>query len=403
MRLIFALCLVLLLAFSGYHLTFRRIRLPLSARNFYLKGSEFLFLGLLLGPAFWNLLDAETLQGLEPLSALLLGWVGLLFGFQFEASKLRRFPLEYVAAAGIQSGVTAVIVYLGAACALAVYLPPGTALQPAIALTLAAAAAATAQTGLALLDPATASRHRSTVHLLSYISGIDGIVCIAVFALAFVHPPHPSASPGWLQLRGGPLITLAGGAMVILIYVLLLSRRREDNDLVLVVMGMAIIASGTASVLGFSPLICNFVVGAFIVNLSREKERIFQVILNVEKPVYLLMLVLLGARWRLDSPWLLVWAAGFCFCRLMGKWLGGATARGLIPSLRRYPRHLGLGLLDSGGLPLAILFDFQREFSSSIADQAIGIALLAVIMNELITPYAMGFVLRKGGHEQQEA
>ena len=103
MKIFFALLLIIFLAFSGYHLTFRRIELPLFARKFYLTGTEYLFLGLLLGPQFFNLLDSQTLLGLEPLFALLLGWIGLIFGFQFEIVKLRRFPLEFLSAAIIES------------------------------------------------------------------------------------------------------------------------------------------------------------------------------------------------------------------------------------------------------------------------------------------------------------
>jgi len=50
MKIIFALLIIVFLAFSGYHLTFRGFKLPLFAREFYLTGTEFLFLGLLLGP-----------------------------------------------------------------------------------------------------------------------------------------------------------------------------------------------------------------------------------------------------------------------------------------------------------------------------------------------------------------
>ena len=92
MKVTFALLIIIFLAFSGYHLTFRHFRLPLFARIFYLTGTEFLVLGLLLGPQFLNLMDPETQKGLAPLTALLLGWIGLLFGFQFEIKKLRRVP-----------------------------------------------------------------------------------------------------------------------------------------------------------------------------------------------------------------------------------------------------------------------------------------------------------------------
>ena len=104
MKIFFALLLIIFLAFSGYHLTFKRLKLPFFKYKIYLTGTEFLFLGLLLGPQFLNLLDTQTMGGLDPLSALLLGWIGLLFGFQFEFSRLRRFPEQFLIA-GIFEGI----------------------------------------------------------------------------------------------------------------------------------------------------------------------------------------------------------------------------------------------------------------------------------------------------------
>lgn len=119
MKIIFALLLIIFLAFSGYHLSFRNFKLPLFARHFYMRGIEFLFLGLLLGPQYLNLIDSKAQDGLAPLAALVLGWIGLLYGFQFEIKKLRRFPLEYAAAANLQGGLTLFLVLFGAYFTLA--------------------------------------------------------------------------------------------------------------------------------------------------------------------------------------------------------------------------------------------------------------------------------------------
>jgi hypothetical protein len=390
MKIFFALLILIFLAFSGYHLTFRKIRLPLFARNFYFTGTEFLFLGLLLGPQFFNLLDNATREGLAPLTALLLGWVGLLFGFQFEIKKLRRFPMEYLAAAVLDWGATLVIIVGALLLLLPVFSAFAVPVSVSAVLCLGAAAACTAQTGLALLAPEFVTRRSKLVQLLSYMSTMDSLLAVAIFGLAFFFRGSFDAGIESTGAFRGPMaaVLLCGGLIVL--YSLITVRRCDEEALKLIVIGMTVLTSGAAAILDFSPLISNALLGFGLVNLSRDKERIFQVLMSIEKPVYLILLVFLGVGLRLDSPWIFLLGIGLSFFRLAGKWLGGALSVRLIPRFRPYPLNLGFGLLDSGGLPLAVLFDFQQQFSHSAAGHVVSAGLLAVIFSNLFSPIFFG-------------
>jgi len=390
MKIFIALFILIFLAFSGYHLTFRKIRLPLFARNFYFTGTEFLFLGLLLGPQFLNLLDSDTMEGLAPLTALLLGWVGLLFGFQFEISKLRRFSLEYPAAALIEGGATLVII-VGAAALLVPVLSSFAAPVPVSAvLCLGAAAACTAQTGLALLAPEFITRRSKLIQLLSYMSTMDSLLAVMIFGLAFFFRGSFATGIESAGAFQGPVAALLFCGGLIVLYSLITIRRCDEGELKLVVIGFTVLTSGAAALLDFSPLISNALLGFGLVNFSRDKERIFQVLMTIEKPVYLILLVFLGVGLRLDSAWIFLLGIGLCGFRLVGKWLGGAMAVRLIPRFRTGPMTLGFGLLDSGGLPLAILFDYQQRFSYAAVGDVVSMGLLAVIVSNLLSPLLFG-------------
>ena len=111
MKIFLALLLISFIALSGYHFTFRGVRMPFISRKLYFTGTEFLFLGILLGPVFLNILDKQTIEGLAPIKSLILGWIGLLFGFQFEIQKLQRFPVHYFQATLIECILTLGIVF----------------------------------------------------------------------------------------------------------------------------------------------------------------------------------------------------------------------------------------------------------------------------------------------------
>jgi len=397
MKVTFALLIIIFLAFSGYHLTFRHFRLPLFARIFYLTGTEFLVLGLLLGAQFLNLVDAETQKELGPLTALLLGWIGLLFGFQFEIKMLRRFPLEFFFGAVLEGLVTLILVFTGVYLTLVICCDIPRSFMMVVALTLAAAGGCTAQTGLALLSPDRIVERQNTVKLLRFISSVDGLIPLLIFGLCFFY--HPSISPegSWLGGLGSGILTSLGASFaLLLLFTLFISHRRFQKELILVVIGMTMLTSGLASSLKFSPLLTNFFVGFWLVNLSRDKERIYQILMTVEKPTYLLLMVFLGVHLRFDSMGLVLLSLMYCLYRALGKFLAGFLVTRLNPELRKYPGQLGFGLLAQGGLSLAIFLDFQQTFPSQLSTFVISFAILAVIYNEFLSFYFLERLFKKG-------
>jgi len=396
MKIVFAFLIIVFLTFSGYHLTFRSFKLPLFAREFYLTGTEFLFLGLLLGAQFLNLLNTETLRGLEPIGALLLGWIGLLFGFQFEIAKLQRFPLDFFKAAILESLLTFVLVFFSVYYTLPLFFEIPEVKHIVLSLTLSAAAACTAQTGLALLAPDFIDQHRKTTGLLRYVSSIDGLSALLIFGMVFFFRKSSITGFSWVgDLALGTVFILIISAGLVFLYIVFMSSHRDESELALLVIAMAVLTSGVASILHFSPLVANFFVGFCLVNLCRQKERLFKILVGVEKPVYLLLLVFIGAYWKLDSMWLVVLAAAYCFCRFVGKFLGGVIVTRLSPEMNDYPPHLGFGLLDQGGLSLAILFDFQQGISCDVSTSVISLALLSIIFNEFLSPYLLVRLLKE--------
>ncbi|MCK8603159.1 hypothetical protein [Desulfoferrobacter suflitae] len=396
MKIIFALLLIIFLAFSGYHLSFRNFKLPLFARHFYMTGIEFIFLGLLLGPRYLNILDSKTQSGLAPLAALLLGWIGLLYGFQFEIKKLRRFPLEYLAAANLQAGITFFLVLFGAYFTLPYFLAIPPSQKMVVALTLAAAAACTAQTGLALMSPDFPGRRHEFTRFLRYISSIDGLVALVIFGFAYVLRPSVLTDASvWSSLPRAAIVSLGVCSVLLILFSLFLQKFPNDDELALIVVGMAIVISGTASILNFSPLLATFFVGFGLVNFSRDKERIYRILISIEKPCYLLLMVFLGVRWELETAWILLLAAGYWLWRFMGKVAGGFAVTRIVVPQKKWPANLGFGLVDQGGLAMVILLDFAQSFPFEISGQVISLALLAIVLSDTASPHLLRILLHR--------
>ena len=395
MKTIFVFLLILILVFAGYRRSFRSLKLPILAQRFYLTGIEYLFLGFILGPGFLNILDAQTQKGLAPLCALVLGWVGLLAGFQFEIPKLRRVPNSHLIAATVAGGITATLVALGAWWTLPQVLSLPSQAYILSGVAIAAAACNTAQVSLALTPLARAPQNRSLVNLIQIMSSADGALALLVFSVVFLLRPDSAQHTqlGWLALKVAVCITGQ-----VLLFLLFLNRRRSQEELTVVLMGVVILGSGVASMLDLSPLVINFVTGLLMVNVTREKERLYGMIAAVEKPAYLILLVFLGAVWQLDSFLYFFGGLMYFSWRILAKTAGGFAVAHTIPSLKGLPPDLGLGLLDHGGMAMAILLDFSMNFPHSYAVPVVSTILIGVVVNEFLSPSFIQLILKRGRH-----
>ncbi|MBL0716437.1 MAG: hypothetical protein JJV89_00160 [Desulfosarcina sp.] len=386
MKIIFAFLLIIFLAFSGYHLSFKNFKLPLFIRTFYLSGTEFLFLGFLIGPRLLNIIDNETVTALEPFTTFLLGWIGFLFGLQFEIKKLKRYPFEFLIGSILEGLITCIIVFAGSYFVLInMNFLEDNLLLPSI-LMLSAVASCTAPTGLALSTTRLIKKDNNTVKLLQYISSIDGLIALIVFALAFFcrTPFFPEAAL-FYDISTNAFLYLSASLGSVILFSILLSIRKDGSELILIAIGMVIFTGGTARVLNFSPLLINFLAGFSLINLTRNEDRLFAVFVSIEKPVYLLLLIFLGVSWNFATIWMLFPAAAYCILRFFGKLSGGYLITRMNSEMQKYPSLLGIGLLCQGGLPLAILFDFQKEFSGYNISMLAGMVLISVIYNDILS------------------
>ncbi len=393
MKTTFTVLMVIFLAFSGYHLSFKSFRLPGFALKFYLTGIEFLFIGILLGSSFLNLLDTQTLKSLEPVSGLVLGWIGLIYGFQFEIKKAKRFPLDFFLSTLIESFATLLVVFFGVYFLLS-FLDSNIHIKIMGVLTIAAASACSAQTGIVLVT-SDFNYNKKLITLLKYISSTDGLHALLIFGCVFLIQ-QPVYDKSWLVHQLYFILYITGVPFALcFLYLLFFSNRIYEKTISIVVIGMVLISSGAALVINFSPLLINFFLGFCIVNVSRKKEHIFNFLISIEKPVYLLLLVFLGAGIKFSNNFIFFIAACYSVYRLTGKIIGGMLITKISKKMSVYPANLGFGLIDSGGLAFAILYDFQQRFPCETTTYIITIALISIVYNDFLSLFFLKRLLSK--------
>jgi hypothetical protein len=401
LKVIVGVALLLFIALIGYRRTFVRLRVPVGARLIFLTGTEFIFVGVALGDELVGLLSEEIVRSLTPLFSLGLGVIGLIFGMQLEMGKILRFPVRYLPIAVIQAAFTMLVVFWPSYLILGKLF--GHAGEPVLlaSLVLAATAACTAQTALALIDREFKLRGSRVMELLRYISSIDAVVGLFVFGFAFclMHTEPVLGFSAGLGFQWFVLSLALGTAMGFLMQ-LLTRVRCSDEELLIFVVGMVVFSGGIALYLKLSPLFINTIMGFLVANLPGPKQRIFNLVVRLEKPFYIVFLILAGAIWHPGSPWALLLAALYLGLRFAGKVSGGYLAGRVVRTATddaRPPRRLGLGLISQGGMAIAMVMNYYQLSSVAVTGAVVTAVLIAVIINELAGPSLAQSVLRRAG------
>jgi len=398
LKLTVGVAILLIVALIGHRQTFTRLRLPAGARLLFLTGTEFILIGVALGDELIGLLDEPTIRALTPLFSLGLGAIGLIFGLGLDLRNIRRFPTRYFRLTVIQSVLTMAVVFVPFWFALSRLFDASNSAALLAALVLAASAGCTAQTSLAMIHHEFDLRDARLMGLLRYVSSLDAVVGLFALGLAFCLV-HEAPVLGLAVLPGLQWYLLSlflGAAMGFLLHGLTRLRCSED-ELVVFVIGTVLLSSGIALYFKLSPLFINAIMGMLIANLPGSKDRIFGLSVRLERPFYIVFLILAGAIWRPGSAWALPLAALYLLLRLAGKLVGGFAAARASGAGEELPDGLGLGLIAQGGMAVAMVMNYYPLGSGAMTDVVVTIVLVGVILNELVGPSLAMLLLRRAG------
>ncbi|RLB59263.1 MAG: hypothetical protein DRI34_02425 [Deltaproteobacteria bacterium] len=368
MTTILAIVAAVVLAFLGAQL-YRWRQAPAWLEDIIFSGLPFFLVGWLFGPRRFGLIDDTDLAGLGVVVNLAIGWVGFLFGLQFDRHTVRRLPPRHLLATTTEAAVTLGVVV---AC-MWVFIRAGDPCLPAgwLALLLGVVALPSAP-ALVALALRRGGDNEDRKRALLTMASLDGLPAVVLLALLLCFAPGPALlGPGTMLA----LILGLGLASGVLLQLLTLPRT-TDNELVIILLGLVLFAGGAASLLALSPLLVNLLAGLVVALRSPNLNRIRGAMIRLEKPVFLIMMTLAGAMWSLPLA-----AIGlvplFVLVRLAGKLAAGALAgRLLVPAA---PASLGGGLVPHGALAMALALSVQGQVPRAAA----GLVLSAVVAGML--------------------
>jgi hypothetical protein len=256
-----------------------------------------------------------------------------------------------------------------------------------VVIILGSSSCCTAQSALAIVGQNYRLKNRRLLDLMRYISGIDGFYALCFFAAAMSIFPGGNitefnmyASLRWL------LFSVILGIIPALIFIALNSTRFSRQEFFVFIIGTVIFCAGLAYQIHFSPLLSGLVCGVFTANFCRHRLRALSEILHSEKSIYIILLLLFGAGWNLQSGYTLVVTGVYIAARIFGKFIGTYMGVKIFKPGFPVPAAIGLGLMSDGGHAIAIIMNFKLLFPD-LADPLISIVIISVFFNEFVSPW----------------
>jgi hypothetical protein len=385
-KTILGLLALMVLAYLGGHPRVLRWEERLGISQVITTGFPFVILGLIARAPGVGILGDAILAELSPLLRLGLGWIGFVVGFRFDTRMFQGLPQSTLRMVTLATALPFVLVV--GACAplmLALESAPLDLGDPVFlrdALILGTCGTMTALASTRGLSNGSSGVLAKVVRL-EELAGIIGLAFVA----AFFRPQGATVS--W-QIPGTAwvLLTIGLGVITGLIIYAILYRSSEGVDFLVLTLGSISFSAGAAGYLLLSSVVVAFIAGVLLANFPGAYHARLRAMLDgLERPIYLVSLVIVGALWDVGDwrGWLLMPA--FMATRLLGKWLGTYLslrdgALRLEPGERR-----ALELPALGPLAIAIVINAQLLYPggsiSLIVSAVIGGGVLTEIFIQL--------------------
>lgn len=358
------------------------------------SGSEWVLLGIALGPHVLGSVEVSVLRAFDPIAAMGVAWLSFVHGAGIARAVRRagaRAALLGVALALASGGAVLVSVYLVGAHVLA--------LDASELRTLAIGAALVSCTTTRHAVGWVVQRYGAAGPLSERIAGLsaaDDAVPLLVMAVPFaLTAPSNPYSVTWWELC---LLTLALGALLGITSAVLLRVEASTERMMGVLLGAALLGTGIAWRLGLSALAAMLVLGMTLALLSGRREELGRLLGRAEHIVLLPALLLAGASLRWEASWaiaLLLTTA--CAARLLVRVLVAPLLTTTIERAQRPGFLLSLGLMPTGGLTVCVGLAFTLRFPGVVGELVLATAIAQTLLGELLGPAALRLSLQRAG------
>ena len=362
----------------------------------------FIFVGVLLGSSFLNVVPLPLIRELAFISEIALAMIGFDMGSHLRYADLRRLGRSILAVL-LCEGVGAFLLVSAGVYLLTRSIP--------MALVFGALASATAPAATVDVLHEYHAQGPLTTTLMAVV-GMDDALALLLFSIAATVAESTLSGTGQTSLA--PVLYLSlreiGGAVLLglllgLPFQELLNRLEHEHAVYGFIVGVVIFAAGLANSLGISLILSLMTMGVIVANVRGDNSLyVRRVVERVGPIIYMLFFALVGARLQisllpamglLGLTYLVLRTGG----KLGGAWLG-STLGGAEPQVRKY---LGFGLLSQAGVAIGLALSIAHRFDAyGAAGAQLGTTVINVItattfVVQIVGPIMLKYAITQAG------
>jgi len=357
-------------------------------------GFPFVLFGLIAHSERLGILSPSVLDYLRPFIPLGLGWIGFSIGFRFDVRRLESLP-RGIGPALLLTSLLPFAAIVGA-CGLILLMTDGlghgTFLRDAIILGTAAI--------IGVRPPPPNPEGRAADRIAPLVQLQEGCAMIGLVVVAAFWRPT-GHEVGWqLPAFAWIFVTLGMGTALGAVIYAVLNAFRGRAEITVLMLGSIALAAGMSSFLRLSPVAVCFIAGALIFNFPGTwKEQVRVALVKLERPIYLVFLVVAGAMWEFTAwqGWvlLLLFVAGRLAGKVIGVFLSQQSRLGEQLHIElgglNHEERVRIALAPMGALAIAIVVSAQDLYVGSTVSWMVTTVIGGAVATEIVTQ----LILRK--------
>ena len=404
----------------------------------------YLIAGIIFGPYVlgrflgWSLNDANSLNAstMTLLSNIALGFIAFSIGSSFKISALKKVGKSVIAIT-IFEALGGAIFVIGGLFIASIFIK----IPVEIILTLGAIACATAPAAT-LMVIKQYKAHGPVVNTLLPVVAFDDAVALIAFAILFSISTAMAkgTTPNVMDLLVWPLVSIVssvaiGGLLGFLVSLACKLFKSRSNRIILCIaaificVGLSLVDWKTLihADISISALLSAMMIGAMVVNLRKDSDRIFERMEMITPPIFMLFFVMSGASLNItifaskNALIIIIVALVYLIFRAMGKWAGAFTSAKITKAPPTVQKYLGFTLIPQAGVAIGLASTASQALVNqgmlltdelgnitelgqqlvTFGGMILAIILASTIVYEIIGPIVTKVALKKAGEIEE--
>ncbi|WP_044963066.1 cation:proton antiporter domain-containing protein [Treponema denticola] len=395
-NLILLLGIILLLGALG-GTVFKKLKIP--------QVVGYIVIGIIIGQSGFQILSAQIITALDPLSSIALALIGFLIGGELKTKVIKKYGTQFVGILIFESIVPFITVSIVISL-VAYFVTKNFAASFSIGLILGSISSATAPAATTDVLRENRTKGPLTTTVLGIVA-MDDAVALVLYALAssiaasLLGAQTASFGKQILLLLYNIFGSICLGSLIGFLLSLIIRNMMTDSGRILgFSLGSLLLSTGIAYLLGLDTILAAMALGFFMVNFAPAKTRsTFTLVENFTPPIYVLFFVLVGAKlniWNV-TPFIGLLALLYVILRTVGKTIGAILGSVLTKAPEPVKKYLPFCLLSQAGVAIGLSISAGQDFSDTIGPTILLIVTATTFIVQLVGPIFVKYGVKKSG------